>query len=142
MYSSKWLMRIGKKHLLRKLKLKLLVLGQISVELFHQLEKYRNSRNTLFQWKKTRSYLEIMWKTWSIVLYQPKPAIYNQHQHSRHDKRAKQTPSRNDYIWDKVGKYGNIHSGIPTPDKKYPLFHWKIFIMKSRRTRLILLKPN
>ena len=33
------------------------------------------------------------------------------------DRRTQQACSKNDYDRDKVGKHGNIHSGIPTPDK-------------------------
>ena len=39
----------------------------------------------------------------------------------------------------KVVNNGNIHSGIPTPDKKYPLFHWEMIIMQERKIQQILL---
>ena len=50
--------------------------------------------------------------------YQPKPATYKQSQQYYHDIITQKAPPRNDYDRAKVRKYGNINSGITTPDKK------------------------
>ena len=50
--------------------------------------------------------------------YQLQPAKYNQSQHYCQDIRTKQACSKNDYDREKVGRHGNIHSGIPTPNKE------------------------
>ena len=54
--------------------------------------------------------------------YQPQPATYNQHQQYIHYIITQQDPSRTVCDRDKVGKCGNIRSGIPSPDiKKLPI---------------------
>ena len=52
-----------------------------------------------------------------LSYYQPQPATYNQCQHYFQDRITQQSFSKNDYDREKVGKHGNIHSGIPTPEK-------------------------
>ena len=49
--------------------------------------------------------------------YQPQPATYNQRPQYHNDRRTQQYTSRNDFCKEKVGKHGNIHSGITTPEK-------------------------
>ena len=58
---------------------------------------------------------------------QPQPATYNQRQHYCQGRRIQQALSKNGYDRQKVERHDNIHSGIPTTDKKYPLCHWGIF---------------
>ena len=50
--------------------------------------------------------------------YQPKLASYSQRQQYCQDRIIQQDRSKNGYDRDKMGKHGNIHSGIPTPDQK------------------------
>ena len=49
--------------------------------------------------------------------YQPQSAMHYHRQHYRHDRRTKQSSSKNDYDRYKEGAHGMIHNGIPTPEK-------------------------
>ena len=73
--------------------------------------------------------------------YQPQPTTCNQRQQYHHYRITQQAPFINDYDKGKVVKHGNINIGIPTLDKKYPLFHWEMILMQERKTQLILLRP-
>ena len=53
----------------------------------------------------------------SSSCYQPQPTKYNQCKQYIQGRITRQACSKNYYDIDKVGKHGNIHSGIPTPDK-------------------------
>ena len=72
--------------------------------------------------------------------YQTQPTTYNQRQHYCENRRTQQAHSNNYYDREKVGKHGNIHSGIPASEKNNPLFHWEIIIRKERKTQLVLLR--
>ena len=67
--------------------------------------------------------------------YQPQPATYNQRQQYRQDRRTKPAHSKKYFDRDKVGKHGNINSGIPTPDLKITnYFIGKYFIHKKEKS--------
>ena len=51
------------------------------------------------------------------MYYQPQPTKYNYRQNYFQDRRIQQACSKNEYDIKKIRKHGNIHSGIPTPDK-------------------------
>ena len=62
--------------------------------------------------------------------YQPQPAKYNQRQQYFQNRKTQQAYHKNDYNRDKVKKNGDIHSDIPTTEKKYPIFHWETILMQ------------
>ena len=71
--------------------------------------QYLGQHNSLYYQPQTAT---------DLSYFQPQPDKYTQRQQYCQDRITQQDCYINDYDSDKVGKRGNVHSGIPTSEKK------------------------